>query len=193
MKKLLLGIDEAGRGPLAGPVAVGAVVLLTHTLHFGGLKDSKKLSVLARDAWFAKIKIWQKEKKIRYAVSLVSERIIDKEGIVYAVSLGIKRCLDKLHVSPRMVSILLDGGLKAPRQFQAQRTIIRGDEKMAVIALASICAKVTRDRYMARLSKRYPGYALDVHKGYGTQSHRQAIRKYGPSPIHRRTFLKPFP
>lgn len=186
-----IGIDEAGRGPLAGPVSVGICYIPKGIrLNFKGIKDSKKLSEKDREKWFLQMKEWQREQKIRYAVSLVSEKIIDKKGIVYAISLGMKKCLQKIAVDPGEVQVLLDGGLKAPREYQKQKTIIKGDEKFPVISLASIAAKVTRDKYMVRIAKKYPEYGFEVHKGYGTKSHRELIRKHKPSLIHRNSFLK---
>src|ERR1035437_6770992 len=188
--KGIVGIDEAGRGPLAGPVSVGAVYIFPKTkISFRGLKDSKQLTAIAREEWFKKINVWQKEGKLKYSVSLVSHAIIDRKGIVPAIKLGIEKCLKKISTSPRKVNVFLDGGLKAPVHFKNQETIIRGDEKIAVIALASIVAKVTRDRYMVKMAKKYPKYSFDVHKGYGTLKPRRAIKKFGRSPIHRRTFM----
>ncbi len=185
----ILGIDEAGRGPLAGPVAVGAVYIRPKAkLSFCGLKDSKQLSAIAREGWFNKIKKWQKENKLRYSVSLVSHSVIDREGVVSAIDLGINRCLKKIIVPPNKTQVMLDGGLGAPTRFINQKTIIRGDEKIAVIALASIVAKVTRDRHMERMSLKYPKYGFEIHKGYGTLKHRRAIKKFGHSRIHRKTF-----
>ncbi len=187
----LIGIDEAGRGPLAGPVAVGAVRIGTkfNQKFFKGIKDSKKLSKEERELWFELVKEAQKTRDLKVAVSLVSENIIDKHGIAYAIRLGIKRCLEKLNAETGD-QIFLDGGIRAPEEFKRQKTIIKGDEKVPLIALASICAKVTRDRYMERLSKKYPKYGLHIHNGYGTLLHRTAIKKYGPSEIHRKSFLK---
>ncbi len=189
--KYIVGIDEAGRGPLAGPVAVGVVRIDAHfnRRFFRGIKDSKKLTEKNREVWFELLKKRRKEGQIDYSVSLISEKIIDKRGIVYAINLGINKCLTKLKIS-KDSKIFLDGGIKAPADFIYQKTIIKGDEKVAVISMASVCAKVTRDRYMVRLSKKYPKYGFDIHKGYGTLKHRQSIKKYGPSKVHRRSFLK---
>ena len=187
----LVGIDEAGRGPLAGPVAVGIVKISLDFKKnfFTGIKDSKKLTALGRELWFARTLTARREGKLDFAVSLVSEKIIDRKGIVYAISIDIKRSLEALNV-PTNVRIFLDGGLKAPKPFKHQRTVIRGDEKIPVISLASIVAKVTRDRKMTRLSKKFPKYNFHIHKGYGTSEHRRAIKKYGLTVIHRRSFLK---
>lgn len=189
--KHIVGIDEAGRGPLAGPVAVGVVRVNIdfNKRFFRGIKDSKKLTEKKREIWFELAKKKKQEGEIDFAVSLISERIIDREGIVQAISLGINKCLTKLKI-PKDSKIFLDGGIKAPADFIFQKTIIKGDEKVAVISLASICAKVMRDRYMVRLSKKYPKYGFDIHKGYGTLGHRQNIKKHGPTKVHRKSFLK---
>lgn len=193
MKKHVIGIDEAGRGPLAGPVSVGTVLLFSQSkLPLSGLKDSKKLSEKQREECFARIRSWQKEGKLQYAVSLVSHSVIDAKGISFAIRSGIARNLKKLDADPKFAEVLLDGSLKAPQEYTCQKTIIKGDEKIPVISLASIVAKVTRDRAMKRLGKKYPQYGFEIHKGYGTLSHRKMIQKYGPCEIHRKTFLRNF-
>ncbi len=202
--KYVVGIDEAGRGPLAGPVAVGAVSIPTNfnpvkalRAHgasknfFKGIKDSKQLTVQERELWFALATEARRKGELDFKVSLVSEKVIDRHGITYAIRLGIKRCLSGLKVT-RESQIFLDGSLKAPPEFPHQLTVIKGDEKIPVISLASICAKVIRDRKMVRLSKKFPQFGFHIHKGYGTLMHRKAIKKYGPSLIHRRSFLKNF-
>jgi len=189
MKLYVVGIDEAGRGPLAGPVAVGAVMFYSDTnFNFKGLTDSKKLTPQGRQVWFEKIKQWQSEGKLRYSVSLVSHTIIDKKGVVSAVKVGIKRCLKKLEADSEKVQVFLDGSLYASKEYKKQLTIIKGDEKIPVISLASIAAKVTRDKKMVELSKKYPLYGFEIHKGYGTFIHRKAIQNHGLSKIHRKTF-----
>ncbi len=189
--KGIVGIDEAGRGPLAGPISVGVVFIpVRGKLNLSGLTDSKKLSEKGREEWFQKMKQWQKEGKLRCSVSLVSNTVIDKKGIVYAVNLGMARCLKKLNINPKHTLVLLDGSLHAPKEFTHQRTIIKGDERISVISLASIAAKVTRDRYMVRLAKKHPQYGFEVHKGYGTLAHRKAIKRYKAATPHRRSFLK---
>ncbi len=186
-----VGIDEAGRGPLAGPVSVGAVRIASNfnKRFFKGIKDSKKLTEAKREVWFELVKEEKKKGHINFAVSLISEKIIDKNGIVYAINLGIKKCLEKLKTKSED-KIFLDGGIKAPEKYKNQKTIIKGDEKIAVISLASICAKVTRDRYMVKISKKYPKYNFHIHKGYGTLAHRKAIKKYGLTKAHKKSFLK---
>ena len=189
--RYIVGIDEAGRGPLAGPVAVGAVKVREkyNKNQFRGVRDSKKLSPRERERWFGMAHSARKKGEIDFAVSLVSERVIDKKGIVYAINLGIKRCLEKLSVQENS-KIFLDGGIRAPDSYPHQETVVKGDEKIPVISLASILAKVTRDRKMIRIAKKYPQYCFDIHKGYGTKRHCQVIRKYGLTEVHRRTFTK---
>lgn len=193
--KYVVGIDEAGRGPLAGPVSVAAVAIPEYLykktlLSLRGIKDSKKLSPEKRAEWFHYIRR-QRGGTILYSVSLVGNAYIDKRGIVRAVSLGMKRTLEKIEkVTPKRARVLLDGSLFAPPQFKNQQTIIRGDEKRKIIALASIVAKEYRDAHMRRQAKKHPKYGFEVHKGYGTKAHLLSIRKHGVSGIHRKSFLK---
>ncbi len=193
-----IGIDEAGRGPLAGPVAVGAVIVgkdfHTNKEHKKALreiknKDSKKLSEGKREEWFRKIKDWKEAGELDFHVALVSNTIIDSKGISYAIKKGIAECLKKV-MKQGEVEILLDGSLKAPPEFLFQKTIIKGDEKHFEISLASICAKVTRDSCMQKMAKKYPHYGFEVHKGYGTLLHRTLIKKHGIAKIHRQSFVK---
>jgi ribonuclease HII len=187
-----IGIDEAGRGPLAGPVAVRAVSIGGDfdRSFFKGIKDSKQLSEDERKMWFGRAMKAKAEGSLDFAVSLVSESVIDRHGIAYALSLGIRRCLAKLDASPEVTQVFLDGALKAPARFSHQLTVIKGDEKIPVISLASVLAKVTRDERMVRVSKKYPEFKFHIHKGYGTRAHRDTLSKFGPTPIHRRTFLR---
>jgi ribonuclease HII len=185
-KKWLIGIDEAGRGALAGPVAVGAV-LVPYDFDFScfsACADSKVLSPKVRERVFKEVR----KAKVRYAVALVPASTIDKRGITKAVALGIERILKKLAIDPEEVDVRLDGLLRAPAAYRFQRTIIKGDVTEPSISLASIMAKVTRDRRMVRLSQKYPAYALDIHKGYGTSAHRSALKREGLSSLHRRSF-----
>lgn len=192
-----IGIDEAGRGPLAGPVSVGAI-LVRHDFDFSifkNLKDSKKLSEARREEFFTLINHLSSQKQknhepnwIRFAVVLVSHKIIDKKGISFAIRSGIDSILKKLSPNIKQTKIFLDGSLKAPAIF-TQETIIKGDEKIPVISLASITAKVTRDRHMNKISKKYPVFDFHIHKGYGTQAHIEAIKKHGASDIHRQSFI----
>lgn len=186
----IVGIDEAGRGPLAGPVAVGGV-RVTHEFDksfWKGIKDSKQLTLDERELWFALAQEAKKKGELDFAVSLISEKIIDKHGIAYAIRLGIKRVLKTLEIKEES-QIFLDGGIKAPAEFPHQLTVIKGDEKIPVISLASICAKVVRDRRMIKVAKKYPLYAFEAHKGYATLHHREALIKYGPVELHRMSFL----
>ena len=194
-----IGIDEAGRGPLAGPVAVGAVVFKTKDKirlrrvfkKIRG-KDSKKLTAREREEWFGIIKTEERKGNLHFAVSFVGAHIIDRRGIVFAIKAGIKSSLKKLEkvATPFIqTQVLLDGGLKAPARYLYQKTIIRGDEKELAISLASIAAKVLRDRKMMRLALKYPLYNFDKHKGYGTSYHCEVLVRHGPSYEHRISFL----
>ena len=193
----IVGIGEAGRGPLAGPVAVGAVSIAypersrgMWKRFFKGIKDSKQLSPEEREFWFALAQEGRRRSELDFRVSLVSERVIDRHGIAYAIRLGVKRVLRRLEIDGGDSQIFLDGALRAPIEFKHQLTVIRGDEKIPIISLASICAKVVRDRKMVRMAKKYPEYDFDQHKGYSTRMHREAIRKYGSTELHRKSFLK---
>lgn len=178
----ICGIDEAGRGPLAGPVFAAAVVLPTDC-EIPGLNDSKKLTEKKRDALFDIII----EKAIAYSVASASEREIDEINILNATFLAMNRAFDGLSVKPDMA--LIDGN-REPGVNAAQTTIVKGDSKSMSIAAASILAKVSRDRYMLELAKLYPQYEFERHKGYGTKLHYERIREYGISEVHRKTFLR---
>lgn len=229
----IIGIDEAGRGPLAGPVAVGAFAVKSKMVlrKFRGVKDSKQLSEKQRESWFAFI---QSERALQHpaecvsrprplrhfaeralaerdeglaermcrrgrgrsshasVVSFSSAKTIDRKGIVHAIHSALTRCLNKLEkqgFANEGSIVLLDGSLKAPVKFKKQKTIIDGDAKEPVIALASICAKVLRDRRMKRVGKKYPKYGFEIHKGYGTLAHYKALNENGPCDEHRLTFL----
>lgn len=186
----VVGIDEAGRGPLAGPVAVGAVKipLNFNKNFFKSIQDSKKLSPGERELWFTLALEARKKGTLDFAVSLVSEKVIDRKGISYAIRLGIKRSLAALGVTGDS-QVFLDGGIKAPEKFIHQLTVVKGDEKIPVISLASIVAKVIRDKRMVMLSKKFPEFNFHMHKGYGTRMHRLAIQKYGSTEVHRKSFL----
>ncbi len=191
-KKFLIGIDEAGRGPLAGPVAVGAVLLFPHfdLQHLVGIKDSKQLNSQKRELWFKKACEFQKNGLIDFAVSFSSEKTIDTKGIVRAIKISLLRSLKKVCKDPLKTHIFLDGGLVAPKEYPYQKTIIRGDEILSIIALASILAKVTRDRKMVRYGQKFPLYGFEQHKGYGTKDHYKTIQKHGICSLHRKSFLK---
>ncbi len=190
-KKFVIGIDEVGRGPLAGPVAVCAVKLLNED-HREFLKEidcSKKMQYNERKRW----SVWANKKKkegiIDFKLAKSGEKMIEKKGINYCINDALKRAISKLNVDIKNTEVLLDGLLKAPVEFDFQKTIIRGDEKEPVISLASIIAKVKRDEFMERKSKIYPQYGFEKNKGYGTLFHRDIIKKHGLSPIHRKTFI----
>src|SRR3989338_2380319 len=177
-KRHVVGIDEVGRGPLAGPVAVAALAApaslkfkVKGAGFFKEIKDSKKLSAKKREEWFLRIK---KNRNLKYAVSFVSPSVIEKLGSVHKL----KTINYKL---------FLDGSLVAPPEY-SQKTIIKGDEKISIIAAASIIAKVARDRRMVSLSKKFPDYSFEIHKGYGTRLHCELIKKHGLSEIHRQSF-----
>ncbi len=192
--KYIIGIDEVGRGPLAGPVAVCSFKMPVKfdVKSFGPLKDSKKLKPKQREEIFDKLKVFKKEKDIDYFVSYESAQRIDKIGISKAIKNCLEKSLEKLKVKPGECRILLDGGLKAPEKYKNQNTIIKGDEKERAIAFASIVAKVSRDALMCRLAKKYPKYSFEIHKGYGTKRHCESIRVNGLSSEHRRCFCKNF-
>jgi len=187
----IIGIDEVGRGPIAGPVAVGALVFLKpHAKRiFRGVKESKQLTEIQREQWFRIIELAHKSGHIDFKVTFQSQKIIDTKGLSYAIRTAIRVSLKLLKIDPLSAQVLLDGGLKAPIHYVNQKTIIKGDEKEIVIALASICAKVLRDRRMNKLAKKYPLYGFDKHKGYGTKRHYGMIRKYGLLETHRRSFV----
>ena len=190
--KYIIGIDEVGRGPLAGPVAVCAFKMPIDfsVKKFGKIKDSKKLKPKEREEILAKLKIFKKEKTIDYFVCYESAPKIDKIGINKAIKNCLEKALKKLNVKPEECTVLLDGGLKAPEKYKNQKTIIKGDEKERAIAFASIVAKVSRDALMCQLAKKFPKYSFEIHKGYGTKKHREAIKKNGLCAEHRRYYCK---
>lgn len=192
--KYTVGIDEVGRGPIAGPVAVCALVLLPNFTknNFRHFRDSKKLSHNQRLKWLEKIEEAKKNKMLKYKVSFESNKIIDQKGLTFAIKLALKNSLKSLKLNPKNTKVLLDGGLKAPVEYKNQKTIIKGDEKELAIALASIVAKVSRDTLMVKLSMKYKGYGFEKHKGYGTAFHYKALENNGILPIHRRSFLRGF-
>jgi ribonuclease HII len=189
--RYLIGIDEAGRGPLAGPVSVGAVIVprgFDWSL-VAGAKDSKQMTAKKREEIYTTMCALRREGKLDFAVVFSSALIIDTRGIVPAVQSALDRALGKITKDRTMEYIvLLDGSLHAPSSYSNQKTIIRGDQSEPVISLASIAAKVMRDHLMVRLAKDHPAYGFDIHKGYGTLAHRRAIKKEGLSSIHRATF-----
>lgn len=190
--KYLIGIDEVGRGPIAGPVAVGAFVFLRPEAKkfFKGVKESKQLTEEKRESWFAKILEAQSLGLVNFSVVFQSEKVIDEKGISFAIKKSLNSALANLVIKPTEATVLLDGGLKAPEEYKNQKTIIKGDVKEQVIALASICAKVSRDRKMRGWAKKHPNYGFDIHKGYGTKKHYEVIKTHGLLPLHRKTFCK---
>ncbi len=213
--KVIVGIDEVGRGSLAGPVTVCVVAcevrLYTKLKRDKKLpplgKDSKKLSPTERQKYAKYLKSIMSRRhldiyqglplvtlvnwvRFSYKVVHISNKIIDSKGISFCIRRAIERELKKLKLDPRKTEVRLDGLLKAPKEFINQKTIIKGDEKEKIIAWASILAKVSRDALMCRMAKKYPKYGFEMHKGYGTAMHRKMIKKHGLSPIHRRSFCK---
>ncbi len=187
--QFICGIDEVGRGPLAGPVAVGAVyapVGFDFTEAFPGLADSKKLSAKKREKIFEALAT---HPRVRYAVSFENAREIDTRGIVPSITRALENALATLAPNPKDTRIFLDGGLRAPASFLFQETIIKGDTLIPIISLASVVAKVLRDRHMEEMAKRYSAYGFETHKGYGTKEHLTLIKMHGLSPIHRRSFI----
>lgn len=214
--KFIVGIDEVGRGALAGPVTVAAVAVPKNLgfriQNLGKLKDSKRLSPKQREAWLEHLK---NNPKITYALARVYPRTIERINISRAANTAALRVFDRLISSSQFPTsncrVYLDGGLylgnrrgstrtklvtvrkilhrSQPSQRLSVRTVVRGDEKITAVKIASIVAKVNRDKSMRRLAKKYPQYGFEVHKGYGTKKHFGAIKKYGPSEVHRLTFL----
>ncbi len=180
--KLICGVDEAGRGPLMGPV-VAAACILPPDVVIKGLDDSKKLSEKKRELLFDEIK----EKAIAYSVASASVEEIEELNILNAAMLAMKRAIESLEIKADFA--LIDGNCS--RGFSIPtKTVVGGDAKVPSIAAASILAKVTRDRLCYEYDKQYPEYGFGKHKGYGTKLHMDALRKYGPSPVHRPSFLK---
>ena len=176
------GVDEAGRGPLAGPVFAAAVVLGRGQI-IDGVNDSKKLSEKKREALFDKIK----EEALCYSIASVDEKAIDEINILNATFLAMKKAVEGLEIKPDFA--MIDGN-KTPDLSIDCEAVVKGDANSVSIAAASILAKVSRDRYMLEMAEQYPEYQFEKHKGYGTKLHYQMLDEYGPSEIHRQTFLK---
>ena len=198
--KNVVGLDEAGRGPLAGPVVAGAIMIKTKNFSFFPIRDSKKLSAKKREEFF---KILTKHQGLKWGVGIVSEKIIDKINIFEATKLAMKKALINLEEKTRRGSarknlakkplelidfLILDGNFKLDKVNISQKSIIKADEKVFSCAAASIVAKVTRDRIMDKYHKKHPAYRFNEHKGYPTELHFKLIKKYGPCPIHRKSF-----
>ena len=181
---LVCGADEAGRGPLAGPVCAAAVIL-PEGVDLPGLNDSKKLTEKKREALFPLIQ----ERAVACGIAFASVEEIEKMNILAAALLAMDRAIGQLSPAPELA--LIDGNTVKGISLPA-RSVVGGDGKVAAIAAASVLAKVTRDRLMLTLAQQYPQYGFDRHKGYGTKEHYAALEKYGPSPVHRPSFLKKF-
>ncbi len=191
VNRYIIGIDEVGRGPLAGPVTVCAAAIprgmkFTPLENGVRLDDSKKLTAKSREAWVKKLK----KAGVAFAVTSISPAVIDRVNISRAANLAVKRSLKKLTeekgIPIEHSVVFLDGGLFV----EGGRTMIKADQKINAVRAASVLAKVHRDRYMKRLSIKYPAYGFERHVGYGTRAHLAAIKKHGLSPVHRKTFCK---
>ncbi|ADL42827.1 Ribonuclease H [Caldicellulosiruptor obsidiansis OB47] len=180
--RFICGVDEAGRGPLAGPVFAAAVVMDRKRI-IEGVRDSKKLTPKKREKLFEEII----KGSIAYSVAMVDSKIIDEININNATFLVMKNAIENLKIEP---DIVLVDGYEIPNLNFNQRAIIKGDRKSYSIACASILAKVSRDRYIVEISSKYPLYKFEKHKGYGTKEHIEILQKYGPCEIHRISFLK---
>ena len=181
---VICGVDEAGRGPLAGPVCAAAVIL-PKGLEIPGLNDSKKLTDKRRRELAPLIK----EQALAYGIAFADHNEIDQINILQATFLAMERAIAQLDIKPELA--LIDGNRKKDFGMMVE-TVVKGDSRSANIAAASVLAKVTRDDYMEAIALEYPGYGFEIHKGYGTKAHYEALRQLGPCPIHRMTFLKKF-
>ncbi len=182
--KVICGVDEAGRGPLAGPVCAAAVILPPH-LDIPGLTDSKKLTDKKRRELFPIIQ----EQAIAWGIGFASEQEIDEINILQATFLAMQRAIDQLEGKAELA--LIDGNREKDFGLPV-KTVVKGDSLSASIAAASVLAKVSRDDLMVKLAQEYPQYGFEIHKGYGTKAHYAALTEHGPSPVHRKTFLKKF-
>lgn len=183
--KTICGIDEAGRGPLAGPVYAAAVILPIG-LEIKGLNDSKKISEKKREQLFDVIC----ENAVSYSIGIATEKEIDEINILNATFLAMHRAVEGLNIKPDYA--LIDGNQYPKIPMITEETVVKGDAKSMSIAAASILAKVSRDRFMLEKAKEYPQYQFEKHKGYGTKLHYEMLTEFGPSPIHRLSFLKKF-
>lgn len=182
--QLICGVDEAGRGPLAGPVCAAAVIL-PRDLEIPGLNDSKKLSDARRRELFPIIQA----QALAYGIGFASHEEIDQINILQATFLAMRRALEQLKIKPDLA--LIDGNRQTDFGIKVE-TVVKGDSRSANIAAASVLAKVSRDDVMLELAQQYPEYGFDIHKGYGTRAHYDALRRCGPCPIHRMSFLRKF-
>ena len=202
--KYKVGIDEVGRGPVAGPVAVCATFIEVRNEDYlkselCGMRDSKKISEKKRVVFFEKIKNLKNCNMIFSSVVFVSAKDIDMIGIVLSIQKALDMALENIFkneklkkINKKEVEVLLDGGLKCSKEFLNQKTIIKGDDKEFVISVASVTAKVMRDKKMIEYGNKFPEYLFEKHKGYGTKAHMEAVKKYGLLNIHRKTFLRNF-
>ena len=182
--EIICGVDEAGRGPLAGPVCAAAVIL-PKGLEIPGLNDSKKLTDKRRRELMPIIK----QQALAYGIAFASHEEIDQINILQATFLAMERAIAQLKIRPQLA--LIDGNRQKDFGIKVE-TVVKGDSRSANIAAASVLAKVTRDEYMEAMAAEYPGYGFEIHKGYGTKAHYEALRNLGASPIHRMSFLKKF-
>ena len=182
--QMICGVDEAGRGPLAGPVCAAAVIL-PPDIDIPGLNDSKKLSEKKRRELFPIIQ----EKAVAYGIAIADHTEIDEINILQATFLAMRRALEQLSIQPELA--LIDGNRETEFGIPV-RTVVHGDSLSASIAAASILAKVTRDDMMMQMAQMYPQYGFEIHKGYGTKAHYAALTEHGPCPVHRMSFLKKF-
>jgi ribonuclease HII len=186
--KVVVGLDEAGRGPLAGPVVATAVYIIPNSeLKIPKLRDSKKLTPKKREEFFRLI---VKNHNIKWGIGKVSEKVIDKINIFEATKLAMKKAIESLKkkLKRKVDFLILDGNFKIDLEIP-QKPIVKGDEKVLSCAMASIIAKVTRDKIMEKYAEKFPEYGFEKHKGYGTKFHLKMLRKYGPCKIHRKSFL----
>lgn len=194
VKKTVVGIDEVGRGPIAGPVAVGAFSIseaqrVKAIKILEGIKDSKKMSPKKREGWFEILNDAKEKGIVDFNVSFVSPSHIDTNGIVSSIQKALNSSLGSFDLYPSTTQVFLDGGLKASSKFTNQESIVRGEDVHVEIAAASVVAKVLRDRRMVVYGKKFPKYGFENHKGYGTMAHYEALGKHGPCEIHRKSFL----
>lgn len=187
----IVGIDEVGRGPIAGPLLVCAVLLPQNYDHrkLIGVNDSKKLSKEEREEWYAFAQYEKEHSELEWGFGWVASEEIDTKGMSAALRFAVEKSLSELGRLGREAQVYLDGSLHAPAEYK-QETIIGGDAKVPAISLASIIAKVTRDTEMTKFGEVYPHYGFERHMGYGTKAHFEAVRAYGLTDIHRRSFLK---
>ncbi len=185
----VVGLDEAGRGPLAGPVVAGAVIMRQNTKLSLKINDSKKLSEKKRDFFYEKL---TNHKDVRWGIGIVSEKVIDKINILEATKLAMQKAVKDLKINADF--LLIDGNFGINAKIP-QKSVVKGDQKVFSIAAASIIAKVTRDRIMQKMHKKYPAYGFDMHKGYGTALHVSNLKNFGPCAIHRKSFypVKSYP